>query len=80
MIEKAVEKYATVCAGIAREECRGTKANPDYQAREAARAAYIKAIYDAEERIRATLVVEGEKPEKLIEAIAQRVADLGKHQ
>lgn len=78
-LTKAVEKYAAVCSGVAREECRGEKANPDYKAREAARAAYIKAIKDAEERIRATLIVEDEKPEKLRETIAQRIADLGKH-
>lgn len=77
-LTKAVEKYATICAGVAREECRGDKANPDYKAREAARNGYIKAIKDAEERIRATLVVDGESPTKLREAIAQRVADLGK--
>lgn len=77
-LAKAVEKYATICAGVAREECRGEKAHPDYQGREAARAAYIKAIKDAEDRIRATLVVDGECPTKLREVIAQRVADLAK--
>jgi hypothetical protein len=75
---RAVEQYATICAGVAREECRGEKARPDYQAREAARAAYIQAIEDAVDRIRATLLVEGECPAKLRDAIAQRVADLAK--
>ena len=74
----AVERYASVCAGVAREECRGENANPDYRGIEAARAAYIKAIKDAVDRILATILVDGEIPEQLRETIAQRVADLAK--
>lgn len=40
---------------------------------------YRRAIADALASINATLIVDGEPPEKLREAIAGRVADLGKH-
>lgn len=40
----AAETYAAICAGVAREECRGTSARPDYIGRHEARLALHKML------------------------------------